>query len=218
MRRGARRAPDTVKELILKAAHDLFSAHGYHGTLTRQIAEKAGVGESVIFRNFGSKAELFETTILAPFNEFVDNWATTWDAKTTASADPMQVAEAFVKGFYGLVDQHRGLLSTLVAARISGTDPGLAAVATRVSERLANNLSTPRRVLLEHSEARNFRSLDAPVSVAVSVGSVLALVLLDDWVFPPDQRRPGKTRQINELTRMLLYGVTGALGPKVICR
>jgi AcrR family transcriptional regulator len=187
---------------------------GYHGTLTRQIAEEAGVGESVIFRNFGSKAELFETTILGPFTDFVDNWATTWDAKTTAAADPIYVAEAFVKGFYALVDEHRALLRTLVAARISGTDPGLAEVATRVSERLADNLSTPRRVLLEHSEARNFRGLDAPVSVAVSVGSVLALVLLDDWVFPPDQRRPGRVRQINELTQMLLYGVAGSPPPE----
>lgn len=151
---------------------------------------------------------------MTPFTQFVDNWATTWDAKTTAATDPMQVAEAFVRGFYALVDEHRELLRTLVAARITGSDPGLAEVATRVSEKLANNLSTPRRVLLEHSEARHFRNLDAPVSIAVSVGSVLALVLLDDWVFSPDQRRPGKIRQINEVTQMLLYGVTGPQQPE----
>ena len=211
-RRNGRRAPDEVRGLILKAAHRLFSTQGYHATPTRQIADEAGVGESVLFRNFGSKAELFETTILTPFGEFVDEWATTWDAKTTSATDPTQVAEAFVKGFYNLADEHRELLRTLVAARINGADPGLAAVAKRVSGKLANNLDVVRRVLLEHSAARHFRDVDAPVTVAVSVGSVLSLVLLDDWLFSSSQRRPGKARQINEATQMLLYGVTGSSG------
>jgi AcrR family transcriptional regulator len=208
-RRNGRRAPDEVRGLIVKAAHRLFTTQGYHGTPTRQIADEAGVGESVIFRNFGSKAELFETTILTPFGEFVESWASTWDAKTTSAEDPTRVAEAFVRGFYNLADEHRELLRTLVAARINGGDPGLAEVATRVSGKLASNLGVVRRVLLEHSAARHFRDVDAPVTVAVSVGSVLSLVLLDDWLFSPSQRRPGKARLINEATQMLLYGVTG---------
>jgi hypothetical protein len=62
---------------------------------------------------------------------------------------------------------------------------------------------------LHQSEAREWRGLDTPVSVAVAVGSVLSLVLLQDWLFPSHRRRPGKTRQIEEATRMLLYGVLG---------
>jgi AcrR family transcriptional regulator len=209
-RRSARRAPDEVRGLILKAAHHLFTTQGYHASTTRQIADEAGVGESVLFRNFGSKAELFETTILTPFSAFVDQWATAWDAKTTAATDPAQVAEAFVRGFYNLADEHQELLRTLIAARINGVDPGLAGVATRVSGTFANNLGVVRRVLLEHGAARHFRAVDAPVTVAMSVGSVLSLVLLDDWLFSPNQRRPGKSRQIKEATQMLLYGVAGS--------
>lgn len=201
-----------MRGLILKAAHHLFSAQGYHATLTRQIADEAGVGESVIFRNFGSKAELFETSILTPFGEFVDDWVAAWDAKNTASTDPVQVAEAFVKGFYNLADEHRELLRTLIGARIDGSDPGLAEVAARVAEKVANQLGLVRRVLLEHAEARHFRTVDAPVTVALAVGSVVSLVLIDDWLFPASQRRPGKARQIREATQMLLYGVAGAVG------
>jgi hypothetical protein len=60
---------------------------------------------------------------------------------------------------------------------------------------------------LHQSEARELRGLNTPVSVAVAVGSVLSLVLLDDWLFPPNRRRPGKARQIEEAAQMLLYGV-----------
>ncbi|MBB3602492.1 AcrR family transcriptional regulator [Mycolicibacterium sp. BK556] len=213
-RRNVRRAPDEVRALALKAAHRLFSAQGYHATTTRQIADEAGVGESVIFRHFGSKAELFETTILTPFGEFVDEWVTTWDARTTATADLVHITETFVKGFFNLADEHQELLRTLVAARIDRSDPGLTEVAARVGGKLAGHLGLVRRSLLEHGEARHFRNLDAPVSVAMAVGSVLSLVLIDDWLFAPDQRRPGKTRQIREATQMLLYGVTGSAAPR----
>jgi AcrR family transcriptional regulator len=208
--RRLRRPPNEVQGLLLEAAHRLFTTQGYHGTTTRQIAEEAGVGESVLFRAFGSKAELFEAAILTPFTAFVDQWAAKWDARATSASDPEEITQSFVKGFYGLAADHKELIQTLIAARVKGGDRALAEVADRVSAKLADSLRVIQRVLLEQGAARHLRDVDAPVSVAFSVGSVLSLVLLDDWVFPAHQRRPGKARQIDEATRMLLYGVTGA--------
>jgi AcrR family transcriptional regulator len=193
--------------LVLQAAGRLFTAHGYHGTSTQQIAKEAGVGESVIFRNFGSKAELFETAIARPFTDFVDEWAARWDVDVAADADPMEITRSFVTGFYTLATEHRDVLNTLIAARLKGGDRALAEVAGRVSERLADRLEAMQKVLRHQAAARQLRGLDSPVSVAVAVGSVLSLVLLDDWLFPPHRRRPGKARQIDEATQMLLYGV-----------
>jgi AcrR family transcriptional regulator len=207
--RNGRRGGDEVRDLVLRAAHHLFSEQGYHGTTTRQIADVAGVGESVLFRNFGSKAELFETTIVSPFSDFVNNWAKTWNVSVTSQSDPAEVARSFVRGFYGLASEHKELFRTLVAARVKGGEPALAEVAARVSSKLADILRTVETVLREHGAARHFRELDPPVTVAVSVGSVLSLVLLEDWLFPSDRRRPGKGRQIEEAAQMLLYGVAG---------
>ncbi|MFE3000831.1 TetR/AcrR family transcriptional regulator [Nocardia sp. NPDC059246] len=208
-RGSGRRAPDVVRDLVLQAADRLFSEQGYHGTKTRQIAEEAGVGESVLFRNFGSKAELFEAAILTPFTDFVGGWAKAWDVSATSASDPTEIVRSFVKGFYNLVVEHRELFQTLLAARIQGGDPALADVAARVSDKLADSVRGLQDVLLAHGAARRFRDVDAPVTVAFSVGSVMSLVLLDGWLFPASQRRPGKARQIEEATRMLLYGVTG---------
>jgi AcrR family transcriptional regulator len=44
---------------ILRTAVTLFSKQGYHGTSTRDIADKAGVSETTLFRCFASKEELF---------------------------------------------------------------------------------------------------------------------------------------------------------------
>jgi AcrR family transcriptional regulator len=208
-RRNGRRASDEVRDLVLRAADRLMSTQGYHGTTTRRIADEAGVGESILFRHFGTKAELFETTILTPFTDFVEEWANRWNVSVAGTSDPEEIARAFVKGFYELAVEHRELFHTLVAARVKGGDPVLAEVASRVSAKLAESLRVVQRVLLEHGVARHLREPDAPVTVAVSVGSVLSLVLFDDWFFPAQARRPGKARQIDEATRMLLYGVAG---------
>lgn len=193
--------------MVLQAAHRLFTANGYHGTTTQQIAKEAGVGESVIFRNFGSKAELFETAIARPFTDFADEWAARWDVDAASDSDPLEITRSFTKGFYDLATEHRDLLHTLISARPKGGDRALAEVAARVSARLADHLEVLQKVLLQQGEARHLRGLDTPVSVAMAVGSVLSLVLLDDWLFPPHRRRPGKARQIEEAAQMLLHGV-----------
>ncbi len=208
--RSGRRAPDEVKRLLLQAAQDLFSKHGYHGTTTRQIAEEAGVGESVLFRNFGSKAELFETTIVTVFTEFVDHWVNTSNEKLAAASDMTEVLRTFVQGCYELSVEHRELFHTVVAARVNRGDRALSEVAERVSAKFGEGMLEFQSLLLAQKAAGDFREMDGPVTVAVAVGSVMSLVLLDDWLFPPNRRRPGKARQIEEATKMLLYGVTGS--------
>jgi len=65
--RGARR-----RELLLRAALELFGALGYEGTHTRAIAERTGVTESALFRHFRSKRDLYAAVVerFAPHQVF----------------------------------------------------------------------------------------------------------------------------------------------------
>jgi AcrR family transcriptional regulator len=49
----------------------MFAGKGYAGATTREIAEQVGVSEALLFRHFGSKAQLFESSIIDPFNELI---------------------------------------------------------------------------------------------------------------------------------------------------
>lgn len=207
-RTNGRRAPAEVQDLILRAADRLFSTQGYHGTTTREIADEAAVGESMIFRNFGSKAELFETVLVAPFTDFVNSWAATWGSRKATSSDAEKITRAFVKGFYAVIADHRDLLQTLLASRFKGGDRALAEIADRVSGDLAQGLTVVRRVMQDVGAVIDLREADTPLTVAIAAGSILSIILLDDWVFTDEDRRPGKGRQIEELTQMLLYGVS----------
>ena len=46
--------PNT-RDKILKAAQKLFARHGYDGTTTKELAEKAGIAEGTLFRHFTNK-------------------------------------------------------------------------------------------------------------------------------------------------------------------
>jgi AcrR family transcriptional regulator len=48
---------------IIRTASALFSRRGYRGTTTREIAERAGINEALLFRHFPSKEKLYWTII-----------------------------------------------------------------------------------------------------------------------------------------------------------
>lgn len=45
---------------------------------TRKIVRSADVGEVLLFRHSGTKAELLDVAVLDPFEKFVDDYARQW--------------------------------------------------------------------------------------------------------------------------------------------
>jgi len=54
---------DATRHGILKAAMELFAEKGFRGTTTRDLAAQAGVNESIIFRYFINKTELYRAIL-----------------------------------------------------------------------------------------------------------------------------------------------------------
>lgn len=59
-----RRDREKTRSRIMSAAFDLFASRGYARTGMREIAEQAGVATSLIVRHFGTKAALFEQSLI----------------------------------------------------------------------------------------------------------------------------------------------------------
>ncbi|HEX5728190.1 TetR/AcrR family transcriptional regulator [Microbacterium sp.] len=55
----------TNRSAILEAATDLFLELGYDRTSLARVADRAGVSKATLFKQFPTKAELFEATVLA---------------------------------------------------------------------------------------------------------------------------------------------------------
>jgi len=67
-RTGRRPGNQDTREAILAAARAAFAEHGYDGASIRAIATGAGVDPALVYHYFGTKDELFLTTVQAPID------------------------------------------------------------------------------------------------------------------------------------------------------
>ncbi|MFC0547639.1 TetR/AcrR family transcriptional regulator [Kutzneria chonburiensis] len=58
-----RRDAAATKAALLRAAQELFTERGYERTTVRDIADRAGVNQALLFRYFGNKEDLFHVVL-----------------------------------------------------------------------------------------------------------------------------------------------------------
>lgn len=197
---NTRRTPHEVRTLLLDSARTLFAAKGYAGASTREIADKAGVSEALLFRHFGTKAKLFERAILDPINEFIHSYVEEWKAQPPTSHTAEAVSYAFVDGVYRMLSEHRELVLALVTAQAYESIDGLAA------SPLDGLLEELEQLAAAEADARGYR-FDVPVTVRLVVGMVMSAALLDNWLFPAGRRRPSRLRIVNEMVALMVHGL-----------
>ncbi len=64
--------PQDKRQLILAAAAEVFSAHGFHQATIEQIAEAAGVGKGTVYLYFQSKRKLFDSLLLESLQRLIE--------------------------------------------------------------------------------------------------------------------------------------------------
>jgi len=62
-KKGERLSGEERRKQIMEAALDLFCVKGFRGTRTKEIAEKVGISETLIFQHFISKEELYHAVL-----------------------------------------------------------------------------------------------------------------------------------------------------------
>ncbi len=82
-----RRSSLEVDELIMKAATELFLERGYRSATTREIAERAGVAEPLLFRRHDNKSGLFVACTVSPLRAKVAEFSSKWSAGAGRKAD-----------------------------------------------------------------------------------------------------------------------------------
>jgi AcrR family transcriptional regulator len=183
-----RRSSEEVHELLLSAALQVFAARGYAHSSTREIAEAAGVSEALLFRNFGTKAKLFELAIVAPFQRLVDAHVADW----RGGAD--------VGWLYDLLSQNRDLVVALLAARAHEID-------LSDNPELTGALAPLRLAAEIESSVRGLDDAEVQEPVPVTFAMVFALAVFDAWLFPRDER-PSRDEIVGEITHCLLGGLS----------
>lgn len=201
--RRARRAPGEISALILAAARESFAEKGYARSTTRDIAARADVAETLLFRNFGSKANLFGEAVLLPMAAFFREWVALIQPST--DPDTEQIQRGFIDDFHRNAVENRGLLMTLFATAVfePAVLEGRGAVEEiqQAIDELADAATGRLRRL-----GVDVSGMNVALGARAVIGMILAMALFQDWLLPRGSRRPSRDDIVDELTRLVLYG------------
>jgi AcrR family transcriptional regulator len=201
-----RRTTGEVDDLILDAAREMFAAKGYAGTTSREIATLAGVHEPAIYRRFGSKAGLFDAAVRRPFNEAIAAYMANYESQLERPQTTEELTRHWIEPVYRLVSEHRELLIALLAAE-QFHDEDWPRERTWELDGLLRQMDGQAQV--ETSGRGLGTGGDAGLTVRISAGMVLGMVLLGDWLLgtDTDTDRGGDASVVAEMVRMITYGV-----------
>lgn len=179
--RRPRRTTDEIRRLTLDAARRCFAERGFAGAATRQIAERAQVAEPLIFKNFGSKAALFEEAVIAPFHArlvtYLEKIASQPEGREQRSAE-------FVHLAYPFLVENAELLHALVR---SGHE-----ITSIPSSGLADYFRLSAQTMRDQYARHGWQTdVEPELLVRYAFGMLAGAVLLGDWFFPegaPDER------------------------------
>ena len=181
---AARPTPPSVRgrgrQLLLDAARDLFAERGFKGTSTRDIAERAGVSEVMIFRHFGSKANLFQESVVEPFTSFMQRYIADYRSREHGKLSPEEEGRAFYTGLFEVLRAEREALLALMAARQFDDLPETASA--EVEDAFGQVLALVEEVVATEAAERHFTDFDLVPTVRVMFSMVLAAALHGDWM------------------------------------
>ena len=181
---AAVKAPASVRgrgrQLLLTAAREIFAERGYKGTSTRDIAERAGVTEVMIFRHFGTKANLFQEAVVAPFTSFIQQYMADYRGRQHGVRSPYEEGLDLYTGLFEVLHGEREVLLALMAARQFDDLP--AAAASQVDQAFADVLTVIEEVVGTESVERGFSGFDLGSTVRAMFAMVLSVALHGDWM------------------------------------
>lgn len=201
---AGRRSPEEVRQVILRAARELFASRGYAGTSIREIAEHAGVYEPMIYRRVGSKAELFEAAVLQPLTEVVTGHLAR--VEQWRQAGPMtEVGRSWVEPMYDAIRDNRDLLLALMAAE------GFHAEDFQDRRPFGDGI----RRLIDQTEPearmevtrRGLPDVDVRANIVANLGMLLGVALLEGALGHDGEDHLGRERATAEMLKLVEFGI-----------
>jgi AcrR family transcriptional regulator len=199
------RRPDEVRSLLVEGARKVFGSKGFEAATTLDIARTAGVAHGLLFRHFGTKAELFERAVFEPFEAGIGRVLARWQTYGHTAHSPAVSSTDFVDLAWQFMQDNAEVITALAcspdyAARVHGE--GGDSSLSQLIDTLAEALETEVKV-------HGWGGIDVPIAMRVAFCAVLGMTVFDRWVFPSGSRHPSDERVKTELAAFLAAGLGG---------
>lgn len=119
----------STKDKIIEAMIELVNEKGYKGATTREVADRAGVNEVTLFRNFGSKKGIVEA-IIQKYG-FIDLLENTFEEKIIWDVE--KDLKMLVKEYQVLLEKKKTVI--LLSLKEAGKFPELDALINQIPQK-----------------------------------------------------------------------------------
>jgi TetR/AcrR family transcriptional regulator len=196
-----RMSAENRKKQIGSVAADLFSAKGFNGVTTKEIAEHAGVSEAIIFRHFATKDDLYREILDQKVRQGAERMTTHLRAAQLRKDD---------RAFFGSLaceilefhDRDQTLMRLLLFSALEGHD--LSDIFFSSTVRETRNLL--RRYIKQRMADGAFRRVDPVVAARAFVGMLLHHVQMRH-IFKSEESRLSNRQIADRLVQLFLDGI-----------
>jgi AcrR family transcriptional regulator len=165
----------------------------------------AGVSEPLIFRNFGSKAQLFQAAVADPMQELFADYLEIWKSREPTLENATQRMHVYVETLYDHLRAHKLLLRALILSTQSN-DPELAQLMHRPDAPIIHYLDELARMGKSSLPEVGWTGINANIAVRITFGFILSLAIFDDLFFAKG-KQPGRRALVNEMTAYVTHGL-----------
>ena len=178
-KRRKRRSTEEIVDRLIVAAIEEFEASGYAGATTAAIARRAGVVEALLFKHFGSKANLFQDAIFNPLDRHFTEFAAKHLVEAGDIKGRIKGSREYIGELQDFIDQHSGMLMSLVVTQ--AYEPSRI---RRVAQVNGLHQYFERMAAMVESRLEEKPMVDPKLMARVSFAAILACALFKDWLFP----------------------------------
>jgi AcrR family transcriptional regulator len=199
-----RRSTKEVLDRLIDAACEEFESNGYTRSKTATIARKAGVSETLLFRHFGSKANLFHDTIFNPFSQHFAEFKKSHPIAEGDSEGRLEITRQYIGEVQEFLSRHSGMLTLLITSQSYESDEvkGIDNI-----KGLHDYLLTTSKII--ESRLKESPNMDPLLMACISFATILSCTIFKDWLFPPGA---ADDRTINDaVTNFVIGGVNANL-------
>lgn len=174
-----RRSTKEVVARLTDAACQEFESKGYTRTKTATIAQKAGVSETLLFKYFGSKANLFHDTVFKAFNQHFADFKTSHPFAENDTEARLALTQQYIGEVQAFLSQHSRMLMLLITSQSYETDEikGIEDI-----KPLHDYLTTTAKII--EGRLHDKPNIDPLLMACISFSTIMSCTLFKDWLFP----------------------------------
>jgi TetR/AcrR family fatty acid metabolism transcriptional regulator len=167
---------EAKRELIFKAAVEVFSTHGYHNATMSEIATTAGIGKGTIYEYFPSKLQLFQQLLI----KGMDTYYASFDTEELKRKSVQERLRIILEGHIDFCRQN-SRLTRLVFWEAEGNDEEVKEWMLQMRKEKEARLQELLNDGVASGELRGEDSYIVALMISGVIGAIWVPLVLDEW-------------------------------------